>query len=103
MDYSTEALRIVFKQEWNYLYPATPWRDDHTSGAQILAEERRAPESRLYDPAYSAEYQPIKDHLSSGDVEEWDVTTLVFALKFSHTLASSRSSHYGRRIGNAIG
>lgn len=102
MDYSTEALRIVFKQEWNYLYPATPWRDDHTSGAQILAVERRALGSRLYNPAYSAEYQPIRDHLSSGDVEEWDVTTLVFALKFSHALASSRSSHYGRRIGNAI-
>ena len=97
-------MRIVFKQEWNYLYPATPWRDDHTSGAQILAVERRALGSRLYNPAYSAEYQPIRDHLSSGDVEEWDVTTLVFALKFSHALASSRSSHYrnGRRIGNAI-
>ena len=102
VDYSTEALRIVFKREWDYRYPATPWRDDHTSGALFLAEESRAPGSRLYDPAYSAEYQPIKNNFSFGDVEEWDVTTLVFALKFSRALAPGRSSHYGRRIGNAI-
>lgn len=101
VDYSTEALRIVFKQEWDYLYPVTPWRNNSTNGAQLLAEEK-ARGSRLYDPVYCAEYQPIKDHLSSGDVEEWDVTTLVFVLKYSHALSRSRLGYHGRRIGNAI-
>ena len=101
VDYSTEALRTVFQQEWDYLYPATPWRNDPANGQQLLVEER-ARGSRLYDPAYFVEYKPIKDNLDTGDVQEWDVTTLVFALKYSHALSGSRLSRRGRIIGNAL-
>lgn len=103
VDYSTAALREVFKQEWNNLYPSTPWQNNSRNGSQLLAEERPpSRRSRLYDPTYSKEYQHIKDHLSCGNVEEWDVTTLVFALNYSHALSRSRFSHRGRRICNAI-
>ena len=103
VDFSTAALRKVFIQEWNSLYESSPWQNNTTSGTQLLAEER-APlrESRLYDPAYSRDYQHIKDNLSSGNVEEWDVTTLVFALKYSHALSPSRSSLRGGRILDAV-
>lgn len=100
VDHSTVALRKVFIQEWNSLYPSTPWQNDSTSGSQLLAEERA--ESRLYDPAYRRDYQHIKDNLSRGNVEEWDVTTLVFALKYTKALTQSRSSRRGRRILDAI-
>lgn len=103
VDHSTAALRKVFVQEWNSLYPSTPWQNNSTTGSQLLAEERvPLRESRLYDPAYCRDYQHIKDHLSCGNVEEWDVTTLVFALKYSHALTQSRSSRRGRRILDAI-
>ena len=92
INYSTEALRQVFKQEWNYLYHATPWRNDGTSGSQMLADERPPSRcSRLYDPKFAKEYQAIKDHLRHGDVEEWDVTTLAFALLYAHSLNGIRN------------
>ena len=100
VDHSTVALRKVFIQEWNSLYQSTPWQNNSTSGSQLLAEERA--ESRLYDPAYRRDYQHIKDNLSCGNVEEWDVTTLVFALKYSDALTQSRSSRRGRRILSAV-
>ena len=87
-------------QEWNSLYPSTPWQNNSTSGSQLLVEEKA--ESRLYDPAYRRDYQHIKDNLSCGNVEEWDVTTLVFALKYSDALTRTRSSRRGRRILGAV-
>lgn len=100
VDHSTVALRKVFIQEWNILYTSTLWQNDTTSGLQLLTKEKE--ESRLYDPVYSRDYQHIKDKLSCGNVEEWDVTTLVFALNNSHALTKSRSSRRGRQILNAI-
>jgi hypothetical protein len=101
INYSTAALREVFKQEWNYLYPLTLWRNDGTSGSQMLAKEQ--PSSRLYDPKFAKNYQAIKDHLRHGDMEQWDVTTLVFALLYSHALSGIRNnSRHWRRVKNAI-
>lgn len=100
VDYSTVALRKVFIQEWDSLYPSTPWQNNSTSGSQLLAEETA--ESRLFDRAYCRDYEHIKVNLSCGNVEEWDVTTLTFALKYTQALTKSRSSRRGRRILNAI-
>jgi hypothetical protein len=101
VNHSTAALRKVLKQEWNYLYPLTPWRNDGTSGSQMLAEEQ--PSSRLYDPKFAKDYQAIKDHLRHGDVEQWDVSTLVFALLYSYALSGIRDNgRHWRRVKNAI-
>lgn len=100
VDHATEALRIAFKQEWNYLYTSSPWQNDTTSGSLLLAEERSP--SRLLDPTYSNEYQHIKDKLSRGNVEDWDITGLFFALKYSHALSRIRYGSHWRRIQRAI-
>ena len=100
LDHSTVALRKVFIQEWNSLYPSTPWRNNSTNGSQFLAKEKA--ESRLYHPAYCRDYQHIKNNLSCGNVEEWDVTTLAFALKYSNALTQSRSSRRRRGILGAV-
>ena len=104
INYSTEALREVFKQEWNYLFPSAPWRNDGTSGSQMLLEEQQPwHDSRLFDPTFSKDYQAIKDHLQRGNIEEWDVTTLVFALLYSYALNGVRdNSRHWRRVKNAI-
>jgi len=100
VDHATEALRIAFKQEWNYLHTSSPWQNDRTSGSLLLAEEK--PSSRLLDPAYSKDYQHIKDKLSRGNLEDWDVTVLFFALKYSHALSRIRYGFHWRRIESAI-
>lgn len=100
VDHSSAALRKVFKREWNFLYPDFPWLDNRTSGAQFLTHEISS--SRLLDPAYSAEYKHIKDNIEQGDVENWDVTALVFALKFSCALNPIRYGFRWRKINNAI-
>ena len=106
IDYSTCALRKVFKEEWNYLYPSTPWQNDGTSVSQLLHEEKvqlRARNSRLYDPAFSSGYhQAVRDQLSYGDVEEWDVTALVFALCHSQALRGIRCGSRWRLVNDAI-
>jgi hypothetical protein len=67
----------------------------------MLAEEQ--PSSRLYDPKFAKDYQAIKDHLRHGDVEQWDVSTLVFALLYSYALSGIRdNSRHWRRVKNAI-
>lgn len=102
--YSTAALRKAFRGEWNHFYRSKPWRDDGTSGRQMLAEEKLPSRcSRLYDPKFANQYQSIKDHLKRGDVEEWDVTTLIFALLYSYALNGIRydCSHW-RRVSSAI-
>ena len=102
INHATDALRKVFRNEWNYLHYATPWRNDHTSGTQMLAMEQ--PSSRLFDSNFANDYQPIKDHLQRGNMEHWDVTTLVFALLHSDALwgiRNNRDSHW-RRIKCAI-
>lgn len=100
VDHATEALRIAFKQEWNCLHPSSPWQSDRTSGSLLLAEEK--PSSRLLDPTYSKEYQHIRDKLSRGNVEDWDITGLFFALKYSHALSRIRYGSHWRRIESAI-
>ncbi|XP_068761124.1 uncharacterized protein [Montipora capricornis] len=100
VDHSSVALRKVFKREWNCLYPDFPWLDNRRSGAQFLTHETSS--SRLLDPAYSAEYKHIKDNIEQGDVENWDVTALVFALKFSCALNPIRYGFRWRKINDAI-
>ena len=101
-DYSTTALRKVFIQEWNKIYASSPWQNDTTSGSQLLAGEMPPRHSRLFDPMYCNEYRYVKNHLSNGDIETWDMTTLVFALNYSHALGPARGTVYGKKILNAI-
>ena len=101
-DYSTAALRKVFIQEWNKIYASSPWQNDTSSGSQLLAEEMPPHHSRLFDPVYCNDYRDVKNHLSNGNIETWDITTLVFALSYSHALGPTRGTVYGKRISNAI-
>ena len=99
VDHSSAALRKVFKREWNNLYPHSPWLDNRTSGSQLLGQETS---SRLYHPTYCADYKHIKDNLAEGNADEWDVTTLVFVLKFSQALSPIRYGFRWNKINNAI-
>ena len=104
IDYSASALRKVFKEKWNFLYPSTPWQNDGKSVSPLLEKENeQASSSRLYDPAFSkGDHQGVRDKLSSGDVEEWDVTALVFALCHSQTLRGIRCSPCWGLVNEAI-
>ena len=104
IDCSTCALRKVFKEKWNYLFPSLPWQNDGTSVSQLLDEEKvQASSSRLYDPVFCNGYhQAVRDQLSYGDVEKWDVTALVFALCHSQALSGIRSGSGWRLVNDAI-
>ena len=104
IDCSTCALRKVFKEKWNYLFPSLPWQNDGTSVSQLLDEEKvQAGSSRLYDPVFCNGYhQAVRDQLSYGDVEKWDVTALVFALCHSQALSGIRSGPRWRLVNDAI-
>ena len=92
LGYSASALRKVFIEKWNFLYPSTPLQNDGKSVSQLLEKEKeQARSSRLYDPAFSkGDHEAVKEKLSSSDVEEWDVTALVFALCHSQALRGIR-------------
>ena len=95
IDYSACALRKVFIEKWNFLYPSTPWQNDGKSGSQLLEKEK--------DPAFSkGDYQAVKEKLSSGKVEEWDVTALVFSLCHSQALSGIRCGSRWGLLNDAI-
>lgn len=98
VDYSSAALRKVFKRKWNDLYGT--WRDNRTSGSQLVGRETSS--SRLYHPSYCADYKHIKDKLEEGNADDWDVTTLVFVLKFSEALHPIRNGSRWYDINRAI-
>ena len=98
VDYSSAALRNVFKRKWNDLYGT--WRDNRTSGSQLVGRETSS--SRLYHPSYCADYKHIKDKLEEGNADDWDVTTLVFVLKFSEALHPIRNGSRWYDINRAI-
>ena len=104
IDYSASALRKVFIEKWNFLYPSTPWQNDGKSVSQLLEKEKEQTRgSRLYDPAFSkGDHQAVKEKLSSGDIEAWDVTALVFALCHSQALRGIRCSSRWRLVNGAI-
>ena len=104
IDYSASALRKVLIEKWNFLYPSTPWQNDGKSVAQLLEKEKeQARSSRLYDPAFSkGDHEAVKEKLSYGDVEEWDVTALVFALCHSQALRRIRCGSRWRLLNDAI-
>ena len=91
---------MVFKREWNNLYPRYPWLDNRASGSQLVGREETS--SRLYHPSYCKDYKHIKDKLQEGNAEDWDVTALVFVLKFSQALNPIRSGSRWYKINNAI-
>ena len=98
IDYSSAALRKVFEREWNKLYPNSRWRGNRRSGLQLVRKEIRS-SSRLY----CADYKRIKDNLEGGNTDDWDVTALVFVLKFSHALQPIRDgSQRWKKINKAI-
>ena len=101
VDYSSAALRKVFKREWNKLYPNCRWRGNRRSGLQLVRKEIRS-SSRLYLPNYSADYKRIKDNLEGGNTDDWDVTALFFVLKFSQALKPIRYGSRWKKINNAI-
>lgn len=98
VDYSSAALRNVFKRKWNDLYGT--WRDNRTSGSQLVG--RKTSSSRLYHPSYCADYKHIRDKLEEGNADDWDVTTLVFVLKFSEALHPIRNGSRWYDINRAI-
>lgn len=100
LDHSSQALRMVFKRVWNNLYPHSPWQDNRTSGSQLVRQETSS--SRLYHPSYSEDNKHIKDKLREGNAEDWNVTVLVFVLKFSQALRPIRNGSRWYKINNAI-
>ncbi|XP_028405800.1 uncharacterized protein LOC114528382 [Dendronephthya gigantea] len=103
INHATTALRKLFRKEWNNVHRhKSVWQDDYRSGTQLLAMEQ--PCSRLLDPNFASDYQSIKDKLQRGDTEDWDVTTLVFALLYSGALSGIRNNRdpHWRRIKSAI-
>ena len=101
VDYSSAALRKVFKRECNKLYPNSRWRGNRRSGLQLVRKEIRS-SSRLYHPSYSADYKRIKDNLEGGNTDDWDITALFFVLKFSQALEPIRYGSRWKKINNAI-
>ena len=70
------ALRDVFKKEWNSLFSQSQWKDDQNNLHDFENKEKNGPnwrsnKSRMPD---------------TGNCSEWDLTKLFFVLLYSHTI-----------------
>ena len=78
-----EGLRKVFKQEWNFLYMATPfgeWKDISQNGSDFYNNETG--KSRNKNARYFATIQ-------KGNTAEWDCSCLLFAILFSDSIGTT--------------
>ena len=97
VDYSSAALRKVFKREWKKLFPNSRWRGNRRNGLQLVRKEIRS-----FSRLYCADYKRIKDNLEGGNTDDWDITALFFVLKFSQALKPIRYGPRWKKINNAI-
>ena len=92
------ALRDIFKTEWDSLFPQTPWNDDQNSLQDFENKEKSGPNWKSNKPRMP----------DTGNCNEWDLTKVFFVLLYSHTidLKSRDPQRYGnidqiRQIRNA--
>ena len=80
-----EGLRTVFKQEWDFLFKATPfgeWKDTPQNGRGFYNNESRINHKR---------YGRLLAIIQSGNTAEWDCTCLFFAILYSDTIGKTLS------------
>ena len=68
-------LRQLFKDGWNKQFPHIPWTDNAVSGQNFVTEIQKK-KVQMKD-------QQIKAKIKNGDTNNWDCTTLFFALLYS--------------------
>ena len=69
-------LRQLFKDGWNKKFPHIPWTEDAASGQNFMTEIQKK-KTQMKD-------QQVKIKIKNGDTNDWDCTTLFFALLYSN-------------------
>ena len=68
-------LRQLFKDGWNKKFPQIPWTEGVASGQNFMTEIQKR-KTQMKD-------QQVKIKIKNGDTNDWDCTTLFFALLYS--------------------
>ena len=79
-----EGLRQIFKQEWDFLYSASPygmWQDTAQNGNDFCHEETKGRRN-----AMNGRYLTV---IRNGNTAEWDCSCLFSAILFSNTIGST--------------
>ncbi|KAK3751452.1 hypothetical protein QZH41_000749 [Actinostola sp. cb2023] len=87
-----EGLRMIFKQEWDALYTATPhgqWIDTPVNYTYFYGMESTRNRSRN---------QRLLGNMSRGDRREWDCTCLFYAIMYSDSVGPTLST----RVKNSV-
>ena len=81
-DVVSEALKNVFKREWNSCYQASlgAWDDTSASGAQLFHSEKARKRPNMKD--YQSKFQ-------HGDTNQWDCSTLFDAILYSNSIGAT--------------
>ena len=74
-DVIPKHLRQLFKDGWDKKFPNFPWTDDAASGHNFATEMRKM-KTQIKD-------REVERKIKNGDSNEWDCTTLFFALLYS--------------------
>ena len=87
-----EGLRTVFKQEWDFLYKATPygeWKNIPKNGHDFYYNESRR--SRVKNVRLLAT-------MRMGNTAEWDSSCLIFAVLYSDTIGTTLSPFVRKEV-----
>ena len=77
LDVAPRYLRKLFVDKWDEKHPNQKWQSDNVSGAILIDKLPPEIKSNRRNKLYL-------DKMEAGNEEDWDTTTLVFALLFSH-------------------
>ena len=68
-------LRIYFLEQWNDKHPNQKWQSNNSSGQDLVSNLSNASKSTVSSEVIRA--------LETGNENEWDIDTLLFALQYS--------------------
>lgn len=81
--------RDIFKQQWDSLYPDSPWMDSPTSYKSFAAKETSKNKKK-----YKKELTAMKN----GNRKEWDCSVLAFALLYSESVGQKMNPNMKKSI-----
>ena len=87
-----EGLRTVFKQEWDFLYKATPfgeWKDTPQNGHDFYNRESKSSRKKNCRALMT---------IHNGNTAEWDTVCLFFAILYSDTIGCTLSSAVRKEV-----
>lgn len=88
---ATNVLRQLFFHRWEFVHHGREWVNSETTGQEFI--------TGLGNSVYERVNEIEQQHLRSGDVTQWDLTTVAHVLTMTHfSKNEKRNTNFGKQV-----